>query len=188
MDAHRKREVEAQLRGAGYAIPEAMRFTQGKVTMYRHKPMLNVEGQIVKPCGDVAPNQPNHPDHKARLVMRGLRDWPFRGVCICNPCVCREKMGIEGFEEAMKRVGLDPDKVMPQGAIQAVTAPKPDTKPMPVVANADVANAEVEAIEHVKVGDGKCKCGWTTDAKKKSTRSEYVRRHIRAVAKELVAV
>ena len=147
MDLNRKREVEAQLRAAGYAVPQIMQFTQGKVTMYRHKPFLNDKGMLAQPCGDVVPNQPAHPDHKARLVYRGLRDWPFRGVCICNPCVCRGQMTAEAFGAHMRAHGLDPDEVRPKGVIQAVNAAevKPDIKPMPIVANAAVA--EVQAVE-----------------------------------------
>jgi hypothetical protein len=161
MDLKRRREVENQLKTAGYAIPEAMRHTQGKCTMYRHKPWMNEVGQVLRACGEAVPNQPVHPDHKARLTLRGLRDWPFRGVCILNPCLCREQMTPEAFDAWMRGHGIaDPDAVRPQGVVQAVNAGevKPDAKPTPIVVNASVA--EAKAAEEAAKATVRCKhCG-----------------------------
>lgn len=137
MDAKRTKEARTELQAAGYLIPEAMRFAQGKCPLYRHKPMLNDNGVLVKPCGDVVVNQPRTTDHIARVATRGLRMWEFRGVCILAQCVCRAQMSSEDFDNWMHSHSVYPEQVMPGATPQNLEDYVAPPKQKPAVALVD---------------------------------------------------
>ena len=80
MDAARRKEVIAELTSNGYATSYIDSWPP-KVTLYRHKPGLTMDGKESFPVGSAIPNQPGHPDHVARKSRLGWLPWLPSETC-----------------------------------------------------------------------------------------------------------
>ncbi len=60
-----------------------------KMTFYRHKPDLNVEGLVVSEVGSALHNLPSSPDYVLKMSKMGRFAWLPGGDCTCKWCVER---------------------------------------------------------------------------------------------------
>ena len=59
---------------------------QPKTTLYRHKPALDVEGNISFDVGTFIENVPGSPDYTLKKAKIGLFQWPPSDTCECRWC------------------------------------------------------------------------------------------------------
>ena len=59
---------------------------QPKTTLYRHKPSLNVEGEVVMDIGTPLIGVPGNPDYVLRKAKIGLFPWKPGVSCDCQWC------------------------------------------------------------------------------------------------------
>ena len=59
---------------------------QPKTTLYRHKPSLNVEGEVVMDTGTPVTGVPGNPDYVLRKAKIGLFPWKPGVSCDCKWC------------------------------------------------------------------------------------------------------
>ena len=61
---------------------------QPKTTLYRHKPSLNLEGEVVMDIGTPLMGVPGNPDYVLRKARIGMFPWKPGVSCDCQ--LCRE--------------------------------------------------------------------------------------------------
>ena len=59
---------------------------QPKTTLYRHKPSLNVEGEVVMDTGTPVTGVPGNPDYVLKKAKIGLFPWKPGVSCDCKWC------------------------------------------------------------------------------------------------------
>ena len=59
---------------------------QPKTTLYRHKPSLNVEGEVVMDIGTPLIGVPGNPDYVLRKARIGMFPWKPGVSCDCKWC------------------------------------------------------------------------------------------------------
>ena len=59
---------------------------QPKTTLYRHKPSLNVEGEVVMDTGTPVTGVPGNPDYVLKKAKIGLFPWKPGVSCACKWC------------------------------------------------------------------------------------------------------
>ena len=60
---------------------------QPKTTLYRHKPSLNVEGEVVMDTGTPVTGVPGNPDYVLKKAKIGLFPWKPGVSCDCKWCI-----------------------------------------------------------------------------------------------------
>ena len=59
---------------------------QPKTTLYRHKPSLNVQGEVVMDTGTPVIGVPGNPDYLLKKAKIGLFPWKPGSECDCQWC------------------------------------------------------------------------------------------------------
>jgi hypothetical protein len=121
MDAARRKEVIAELAANGYSS-QYIDSWPAKVTLYRHQPGLNMDGDIVFRVGSSVPNQPGHPDHAARKSRFGWLPWLPSETCKCKGC--RERVAAQVAAQDAGQIA----PVEPEVKAQQAQKPKAERK------------------------------------------------------------
>lgn len=78
-----------------------------KMTFYRHKPDLNVEGLVVSEVGSALHNLPSSPDYVLKMSRMGRFAWLPGGDCTCRWCVERKAIATVNAKEEVKSVPVE---------------------------------------------------------------------------------
>ena len=81
---------------------------QPKITLYRHKPLTNLNDEIVSPVGSKVDNLPGSPDYVLRKARLGMLPYPPGDTCECRWCVAT-KVNVE--------IPVEPEKTEPQESV-----------------------------------------------------------------------
>ena len=85
MNITERNVLKNELANIGYSLKYIDEW-QPKTTLYRHKPALNVEGEIAHDVGTKVENCPGSPDYVYRKSKMGLFVWPPSTSCECQWC------------------------------------------------------------------------------------------------------
>lgn len=88
MNITERNVLKNELANIGYSLKYIDEW-QPKTTLYRHKPALNVEGEIAHDVGTKVENCPGSPDYVYRKSKMGLFVWPPSMSCECKWCSVR---------------------------------------------------------------------------------------------------
>ena len=78
--------LRGELVGQGYSWNYIDEW-QPKVTLYRHRGLINPNGEVVSPVGTKLGNLPGNPDYVNRKARLGLFPWAPGNACTCKWCV-----------------------------------------------------------------------------------------------------
>ena len=100
MNITERNVLKNELANIGYSLKYIDEW-QPKTTLYRHKPALNVEGEIAHDVGTKVENCPGSPDYVYRKSKMGLFVWPPSTSCECQWCSISNKRAdkVTGSEE-----------------------------------------------------------------------------------------
>lgn len=146
--------LRATLSSRGYHH-EMLKEAPGRyVDMYWHRDIMNLSGAVDKPAGTIMPHQSTLKDTQNRLNVRGLTQSQVdEGYLSLLPWPPGADCSCKTCEERHR------------------------TAPTPLI---ELFQPEQETLEeHQRVGDGLCKCGYQSEASKKTSRHTAVFRHIR---------
>ena len=80
-----RNKMKDELIGLGYSMRYIDEW-QPKTTLYRHKPSLNVEGEVVMDTGTPVTGVPGNPDYVLKKAKIGLFPWKPGVSCDCKWC------------------------------------------------------------------------------------------------------
>ena len=103
-----------QLADIGYSLRYIDEW-QPKITLYRHKPGYNVDGDIAHHVGSAVKNVPGNPDYVMKKAKIGLFTWPPSNTCECQWCV-----------------SADPSRSIGGETVEVINDPPPEEEPEPV--------------------------------------------------------
>jgi hypothetical protein len=76
---------------------------QPKITLYRHAPALDAEGNEAFPVGTVLKGLPGNPDYAERKAGQGLLPYPPNESCTCRWCAeSRIEVKVQGHADRLK--------------------------------------------------------------------------------------
>ena len=78
--------LREELVGQGYSWKYIDEW-QPKITLYRHRALMNPSGDTVSPVGTKLENLPGNPDYVNKKARAGLLPWPPGNACTCRWCV-----------------------------------------------------------------------------------------------------
>jgi hypothetical protein len=99
-----RQQLRTELVSQGYSW-DYIDSWQPKITLYRHAPGLDIEGNVATPVGTAMPGVPGNPDYVARKSRLGMLPGPPSDSCECRWC-------------AGRRTTVDPEPV-----VEEVTEP-----------------------------------------------------------------